>query len=169
MPIVRILLLIAAVLSQVHKARADAVDECNSLGDIQKQLHGCSDYIATGATTAQNLAVAYLNRANIYAQHHQSRLAIDDYVAAMALDPSNPLIPYNRGNLYFDMRQYDLAIADYTRAIELDPSLGFAFLNRGLAHAKRGDARAAAADYGQAAERDATILDRWQRPRQRTR
>jgi tetratricopeptide (TPR) repeat protein len=169
MPLVRILLLIAAVLAQVPIVRADAVDECNSLGDIRKQLDGCTAYIATGSASAQNLATAYVNRANIYAQQHQALLAIDDYVAAMVLDPSNPLIPYNRGNLYFDMRRYDLAIADYSRAIELDPSLGFAFLNRGLAHAKQGDTRAAAADYGRARQRDATILDRWQRAKQRTR
>ena len=81
------------------------------------RLHG---FIDKGIGAPENLATAYLNRANIYAQRGKHGLALGDYAAAIALDPRNPLAPYNRGNLYFDTKRYDLAIADYTRAVELD-------------------------------------------------
>jgi tetratricopeptide (TPR) repeat protein len=158
MPSVRGVLLVAAVLAQISVARADPVDDCNSVGDMQRQLRGCTAYINTENVAAANLATAYINRANVYAQQRQPRLAIDDYAAAMALDAGNPLAPYNRGNLYFDMQRYDLAVADYTRAIELDSSFGLAFLNRGSAYAKQGNAKAAAADYAHATKLDATLV-----------
>ena len=141
---------IGTLLLVTSLAHAGPMEDCNQVQDFNRQLRGCSAYIKRGEAAPANLAIAYLNRANIYARRGKHRLAIADYSSALALDPLNPLIPYNRGNTFLDTRQYELAIADYTRAIELDAGFALAYLNRGIAQEQKADTRAAADDYRQA-------------------
>jgi hypothetical protein len=88
------------------------VEDCNQVRDLKRQLRGCTAYIKQGKAAPANLATAYINRANIYAQRRKYKLAFADYASAIAQDPRNPLIPYNRGNAYLETRRYQLA-ADY--------------------------------------------------------
>ena len=152
----RIVVLLTTLVCAIAPASAGPAEDCNQVRDMSRQLRGCTAYIDKGGGSAENLATAHLNRANIHAQRGKHALALKDYAAAMALDPRNPLAPYNRGNLYFDARRYDLAVADYARAIELDERFALAFLNRGLAHERLGDTVAAAKDYAQALAIDPT-------------
>jgi tetratricopeptide (TPR) repeat protein len=155
-PAMRSLATLSALLLGASLARAGPVDDCNQVRDLKRQLHGCTAYIKQGKAALENLATAYLNRANIYAQRGKYALAFADYGSALALDARNPLIPYNRGNAYLDTGRYELAIADYSRAIELDVRFALAYLNRGIAHEQRGDASAAAEGYRQALAIDPT-------------
>jgi len=139
-------------------AHAGPAEDCNQLRDSDLQLRGCTAYIRLGKGSPENLATAYLNRANVYAQRTKYELAFADYGAALALDPSNPLIPYNRGNAYFDRRQFERAIGDFSRAIELDQSFALAYFNRGLAQERLGDNAAAAQDYRHAVALDPTAV-----------
>lgn len=131
-------------------AHAGPAEDCNQVHNPDRQLRGCTAYIKLGQGGPQNLATAYLNRANVFAQRARYERALADFDAAIALDGQNPLIPYNRGNAYFDTRQYELAIVDYSRAIALDERFSVAYLNRGLAREAAGDTVAAAADYRRA-------------------
>jgi len=140
----------AVLLLGAGVAHAGAAEDCNQLRDPDRQLRGCTAYIRLGKGAPENLATAYLNRANVYAQRSKYARALADYDAALALDGQNPLITYNRGNVYFDSRQYERAIADFSRAAELDTSFALAFLNRGLAREQLGDTAAAADDYRRA-------------------
>jgi tetratricopeptide (TPR) repeat protein len=147
---VRIVILATILLCAIAPASAGPAEDCNQVRDMSRQLRGCTAYINKAGGSPENLATAHLNRANIHAQRGKAALALEDYAAAMALDPRNPLVPYNRGNLHFDRKRYDLAAADYTRAIELDEHFALAFLNRGLAHEGLGDMVAATKDYARA-------------------
>lgn len=137
-----ILLLMLATPAQTGPA-----DDCNQVKDLHRQLRGCTAYIMSGKVEPQNLATAYLNRANIYAQRRQYARAFPDYDAAWQLDPSNPLIPYNQGNAYLDGHRYGDAAEAFTRAIELAPTFALGYLNRGVAREALGDAAGAAEDY----------------------
>ena len=148
----------AALVFGASLAHADPIEDCNQVQDRELQLRGCTAYIRLGKGSAENLATAYLNRANIHAQRTKFELAFADYSAALALDPNNPLMPYNRGNAYFDGQQYERAIGDFSRAIELDGSFALAYFNRGLAQERLGDNAAAAADYRRAMALDATQI-----------
>ena len=128
-------------------ARGGPAEDCNQVTDLNRQLRGCTAYITSGKAEPQNLATAYLNRANIYAQKRQFARAIADYDTAWQLDPSNALIPYNQGNAYLDRARYDLAAEAFTRAIELEPTFALAHLNRGIAREALRDADGAAEDY----------------------
>jgi tetratricopeptide (TPR) repeat protein len=141
---------LGALLFAASLADAGPVEDCNQVRDLKRQLRGCAAYIKQGKAAPANLATAYINRANIYAQRRKYKLAFADYASAIAQDPRNPLIPYNRGNAYLETRRYQLAAADYTRAIKLDAKFALAYLNRGIAHEQRGDDKAAAKDYRRA-------------------
>ena len=134
-----------------------AADDCNQVRDLDLQLRGCTAYIKEAKGAPENLATAYLNRANVHAQRTKYDRAFADYNSAIALDPQNPLIPYNRGNAYFDTKQYERAKVDFSRAILLDPRFALAYLNRGLTHERLGDSAAAAADYRHALDIDPTV------------
>jgi tetratricopeptide (TPR) repeat protein len=104
----RILATFNALLLVASLAHAGPVDDCNQVHDLNRQLRGCTAYIKQGKATPENLATAYLNRANIYAQRGKYPLAFANYASAIKLDPRNPLAPYNRGNAYLDIRQHQL-------------------------------------------------------------
>ena len=153
----------AALLLGATLVNAGPADDCNQVRDADRQLRGCTTYIKIGKGGAQNLATAYLNRANVYAQRAKHDRAFADYDSAIALHPQNPLIPYNRGNAYFDLRQYERAIADFSRAIELDANFSLAFFNRGLAQERLGDMAAAVSDYRRVLALDPTSTNARQR------
>lgn len=139
----------ATAVLAVNTAVTDPLTLCNDSPDPAAQIRGCTEYIAQGQTTDQNLSVAYLNRAIARSMTNQHEEAFADFARAMELDPANPLAPYNRGNLYLDTGRYDLAIADFTRAIAIEPHFALAHYNRGLAYEKAGDRISAKADYQQ--------------------
>ena len=143
----RLMTACAALLLGTSLAHAGAAEDCNQVRDPDRQLRGCTAYIRHGKGAPENLATAYLNRANVYAQRAKYDRAFADYAAALALDPENPLIAYNRGNAYLDTRQYERAVADFSRAVELDARFSLAYFNRGLAREGLGDTAAAADDY----------------------
>ena len=93
MPNMRSLAIPAALLLAASLAHAGPVDDCNQVRDLARQLRGCTAYIKQGKAAPENLATAYLNRANIYAQRGKYPLAFADYGSAIALDPRNPLAP----------------------------------------------------------------------------
>jgi tetratricopeptide (TPR) repeat protein len=148
---------LSAWLGAVPVAHAGPADDCNQTRDLNRQLRGCTAYIKQGVGGQKNLATAYLNRANVYAQRGKYPLAFADFAFAIGLDPANALAFYNRGNAYFDIRQYDLAIADFTHAIELEPRFSLAYFNRGLSYEARGDNTAAVDDYRRALALDPTV------------
>ena len=156
--VMRIMAACAALVFGASLAHADPIEDCNQVQDRELQLRGCTAYIQLGKGSPENLAIAYLNRANIYAQRTKYNFAFPDYSAALALDPNNPLMPYNRGNAYFDQQECERAIGDFSRAIELDGSFALAYYNRGLAQERLGDNAAAAADYRRAVALDATQI-----------
>ena len=149
----------AALVFGASLAHAGPAEDCNQLRDRDLQLRGCTAYIRLSKGSRENLATAYLNRANVYAQRTKYELAFADYSAALSLAPTNPLIPYNRGNAYFDQQQYERAIGDFSRAIELDGFFALAYFNRGLAQERLGGNAAAAADYRHAVALDAALVN----------
>src|SRR3989337_2765072 len=49
----------------------------------------------------------YFNRGNAYRRLKQERAALDDYSAAIKLNPQDGRAYINRGSIHFDARRYD--------------------------------------------------------------
>ncbi|TPP45098.1 Tetratricopeptide repeat family protein [Leishmania donovani] len=73
--------------------------------------------------------------------------AIEDYTAALDLDPRNPFTHYNLGISYDHKGRHARAMQAFTRAIELDDRHPDFFHNRGFTQRKQGAYAAAIADY----------------------
>jgi tetratricopeptide (TPR) repeat protein len=142
------------VLAGATTTQAGAVDDCNQVRDLKRQLRGCTTYIQSHPGQPGNLATAFLNRANIYARRAQYEKAFADYKRALELDPSNPLISYNMGNAYLDRGQSELAAEAFTLAVNLDSGFALAYFNRGIARRRLGDRRGADEDFRRTLELD---------------
>jgi len=74
-------------------------------------------------------------------------LALQDFTAAIALDPSITTAYSNRALAFIALGRYTEAMTDLDRAIALDPSSWMAYVYRGRAHLTKGDRERAAADF----------------------
>jgi tetratricopeptide (TPR) repeat protein len=78
--------------------------------------------------------------------------ALEEYVAALELAPSDPWLHYASGVSWNTMGEFETAAACFTRAIELDPRHLKSLQWRGECLVSLGDARGALADYTRALE-----------------
>ncbi|MFD0659095.1 tetratricopeptide repeat protein [Thermocatellispora tengchongensis] len=69
----------------------------------------------------QHRMVLLANRAQLLAGRGQTKEALEDYNAAIALDPAFPDYYLERGNLLFRLGMLDGALNDYEAAIRLSP------------------------------------------------
>ena len=74
-------------------------------------------------------------------------LAIEDYTAAIILDPTFAAALDNRGTAWVGMGQYEEGIRDYTAAIALDSGNTVAYNNRGRAYLEMRFYEEAIADF----------------------
>jgi Tfp pilus assembly protein PilF len=144
----------SSALASATTAHAGAVDDCNQVRDLNRQLRGCTAYIQSHPGQPGNLGTAFLNRANIYSRRGQYEKAFADYKRALELDPSNPLIPYNMGNAYLDRGQPTRAAEVFTLAVNLDSGFALAYFNRGIARQRLGDSVGANQDFRRTLELD---------------
>ncbi|TMR93379.1 tetratricopeptide repeat protein [Nonomuraea basaltis] len=103
--------------------------------------------------------VLLANRAQLLSALGHTKEALEDYAAAIAIDPVFPDYYLDRGNLLFRLGQYEEALADYERAMRAGPPLPEAHYNRAELRTVRGDTDGALADLGQVIELDPGYLD----------
>ncbi|MFI6393824.1 tetratricopeptide repeat protein [Nonomuraea sp. NPDC050540] len=103
--------------------------------------------------------VLLANRAQLLAGAGRTREALQDYDAAIALDPAFPDYYVDRGNLRFRLGRYAEALADYEAAIEAGPPLPEAYYNRAELRLAEGDEEGALADLGHVIVLDPGYLD----------
>ncbi len=90
---------------------------------------------------------AYVLRAYALELDKRPEEACRDLLAALALDPRNPVIHYNLGNVYFELNDYAKAVEEYTVSISLNKDHAFSYLNRANAYILLGRLKDALSDY----------------------
>ncbi|MFI6920361.1 tetratricopeptide repeat protein [Nonomuraea spiralis] len=103
--------------------------------------------------------VLLTNRAQLLAALGRAKEALEDYAAAVAIDPAFPDTYLERGNLLFGLGRTEEALADYERAMRAGPPLPEAYYNRAELRTVRGDVEGALADLGTVIELDPSCLD----------
>ncbi len=135
-------------------AAADPAADCNQFADFTRQIRGCTEYIRSGKTLSENLAVAYTNRAIAYASRGDRKKALADFGEAIHLSPQSPYPYYNRANALYDLQEFHRALEDYDAAIDRGPELALAYYNRGLTHEKLGNREQSIEDFQKAVSLD---------------
>jgi tetratricopeptide (TPR) repeat protein len=97
-------------------------------------------------------AIAYVMRGTAQAQLHDNDGAIEDYTAAIGLNPRLVLAYNNRGNLRQHMGDLDSALLDFSRVLEINSQSAIAFNNRAIIYTQIGRFSDAIADYSRAIE-----------------
>jgi len=75
-----------------------------------------------GSSVDEARAHAYHYRGRIYQWHKNDHLqAVDDYTAALRLDPKMEMVQYRRARAYHELKKYAPAHADFAAAYDRDP------------------------------------------------
>ncbi|WP_214325603.1 tetratricopeptide repeat protein [Nonomuraea sediminis] len=103
--------------------------------------------------------VLLANRAQLLGALGHVKEALEDYAAAIAIDPSFPDYYLDRGNLHLKLGLHEQALADYEQAMRVSPPLPEAYYNRAELRIARDEADEALADLGYVIELDPAYLD----------
>ena len=137
-------LLIAASAAQ---AQSDA-DRCVAVsGTPDLAIQHCTRAIEFGKLAGEPLARLHYKRGIEWAAKSNYDRAIDDYDAALRLNPKFTDALYNRGNAWSGKGESDRAIADYDAAIGVSPREPSAYIGRAVELSVKGDYGRAVADY----------------------
>lgn len=140
------LALVAAALGG-HTARADQGAVCQQLGAAEAAIAACTSILDDRGSDAASRSRALNNRGLALAAGGDHLRAIEDFDAALVLDPTLAAAHSNRGNSHAALGDMLKALADHDRAIDLDPEYVAAWHNRGVDHEELGNYRKALEDY----------------------
>ena len=144
----RIVVASLALAAATPGARADHYTDCSQEQDRVREIRGCSEIIAKGLETREDLAKAYNNRGAAYGIMGEYDRAIADFTKAIGLSPEDADTYNNRGNVHTIIGDYERAIADFSEAIRLNPQNANAYNYRGHAYRGRRDYDLSIADFG---------------------
>ena len=141
--------LLLAVAAGSALAQGDDRTTCErASGDVA--ITACNRAIESGRFAGLELAKLHTNRGVERKQKGDLDGALQDYDAALALNPSDFFAFNNRANVRRDKGDTAGAIADYTEAVRLEPAYAAALVNRGLVQERAGDLEAARASFNAA-------------------
>jgi tetratricopeptide (TPR) repeat protein len=103
--------------------------------------------------------VLLANRAQLLAASGRSKEALEDYAAAIAIDPMFPDYYLERGNLLAKLGWEAEALADYEAALRAGPPLPEAYYNRAELRIRRDDLEGALADLARVVDLDPSFVD----------
>lgn len=138
--------LVAAVPVAATSVARDSRADCFS-DDNERRIRGCSDMLGNSGNSPEEEAMAHAMRALAYSLKGQYAEALDDYDAAISLNPDFPIALNNRAWALFKSGRAADGLADVERALQLSPGSPHALDTRAHIRQEKGDARAALVDY----------------------
>jgi tetratricopeptide (TPR) repeat protein len=139
-------------LEQAQQIAKDAA----SLEELTAVIESCDRGLRCGAdqkmsTSLRRLSAwAHNRRGELLADADRAEDALNDFQAAISLDPTCSLAIHNRAVTFAQQNQFAAALRDFNRVIELNPGLAVAYRNRAELLAATGRAEEAISDYNQA-------------------
>lgn len=152
-----VLALIAGLVLQPSASFADDRATCFSLGTedykdpakYDRGLAACTRII-NASKEKLVIAAAYRARGSWKEKKNQLEAALQDYNAAIDIEPRNVEGYDYRADVYQRLGEFDKALADYNMATQIDPSYAAAYFSRGMIYEKKGDVEKAKAEYNAA-------------------
>jgi tetratricopeptide (TPR) repeat protein len=104
-------------------------------------------------------ALVYYNRGVVQSDMGRLRAAVDDFDAAIRMNPLYVDAYIRRGKCRQSMGDIDGSLADYSKAITLDPLSAYAYNNRGIARRAKQDIAGALSDFDMAISINPRLVD----------
>lgn len=125
------------------------VNACGSGAHIAPDvlIKSCTDFIAAGGRTDDQLAAAFNNRGIGYRAENKLDPAIADFTKAISLNADYRDAYFNRGLTSGAKGMTDQAIADFSKVIALTPDFSAAYTLRGYSYEQKKQPDLAIADY----------------------
>jgi tetratricopeptide (TPR) repeat protein len=121
--------------------------EAYQRGDFEAAIRAFTLAIESGDLPHPDIFFALNNRGNAYAAKHDSVRALQDYDAALRLNPKYAGAMRNRGIVHASKGDYDSAIRDFSEAARLDSDDPHALIGRGLVYCTRHEFAEAVRDF----------------------
>ncbi len=136
--------------AQDASASAETAEELTTVIEMcDRGIHGTPS--AEVLSSLRRLSAwAHNRRGECLADAQHSEEAIQDFQAAISMDPSCSLAIHNRGVSFAQRNQFAAALRDFNRVIELNPGLAIAYRNRAELLSALGRMEEAVTDYDQA-------------------
>ncbi|MGF1627531.1 MAG: tetratricopeptide repeat protein [Alphaproteobacteria bacterium] len=131
-------LALALVAAVIAPAIAGDVEDCNQSEDPGLRIVGCTAMLLSGEWTDGELPPIYNLRGVAYNRLGLAQQAIDDFDAALELDPDYLYAYINRGWAYNELPQYLRALEDFNHVIAVAPGTPIAYLGRGVTQMNQG-------------------------------
>jgi tetratricopeptide (TPR) repeat protein len=103
------------------------------------RINRCTALIQAVGLSKERRAAALNYRGNAFVNLERDDRALEDYSAALALNPGNAFALFNRCALYERTDRPELALPDCDEAIRLDPKLAVAYDKRGDLYNRKRD------------------------------
>ncbi len=118
------------------------------LKDYSKALHDLDDaYNGNCKPEREDILV---DRGNTYSEMGQFNLALEDWAAALQIEPNDPVVFKNRGRQFLDSSQFEMALADFNRYVKLRPDDPYGYTIRSSIYQSLSDSVRAAGDLATA-------------------
>lgn len=93
-----------------------------AIDDYSTVIEGDTDFSQWGEGKAKGMAHTYHYRGRAYQWYKKDYgKAVDDFTAALRLDPALEMVHYRRGQAYHDLKDYGSAQADFAEAFDRSP------------------------------------------------
>lgn len=151
-----------ADLQAAVRQHADLVMAHSMLGDIYSTKKDYNDALVQYEITTRLDPFSYKNHYNEGLMEQflgRVKEAVDAYLRALKLNPSDFLTNQNLGAAYLQLDDYDNAIVYCTKATELNDKSGPAWSNLATAYEAKGDWKTAEADWRKALEADSASVE----------
>ena len=147
--------LLAAVLALLagvpaSKLRAEVATDCLS-EDGERRIAGCSAILDSPGASPEQKAVAYATRALALSLKGRFDAAIDDYGAAIRIEPNFAVALNNRAWAYFKWGRGAQGLGDVEKSLQLNPMSEHTWDTRAHIRQSMGNFASAFSDYEQAA------------------
>lgn len=107
----------------------------NANNQLSSDIAPCDLALRDPGTTRSDLKKTFVNRGIIHNRNGDIVAALEDFNAALAIDPDLAEAYLNRGNSHYRGTRYDEALTDYNRALALDVAKPWAaWYNIGLVY-----------------------------------
>ena len=123
-----------------------AMRPCASGADPEVRAVACTQLITGGTLQGRALGAAHVFRGKAQAQRNELKAAIQDFSAALKIDPRATDALYNRGAAYALMGQTKQALGDFSQVLELAPNDPDTLFYRALIYVNQGKIEEAVKD-----------------------